>query len=115
MRYALAAVAAICSLAFAQAALAANTATIDVSHDSMILNGSKSTTIHVAVPQTTDPIAAINIFVPAAYTAALTQAPGTTIGSVDATAFSRDAGLTLPLSGNVVVDAPTSHTVDSAQ
>jgi hypothetical protein len=115
MKYPLAAVAAILSLAFAQSALAANTATISVTHDSMILNGSKSTTIHIAIPQATDPIAAINIFVPAAYTAALTQAPGTTIGSVDATAFSHDAGLTLPLSGNVVTDAPASHTSDSAQ
>ena len=38
----------------------------------------ESTTIHVSVPQTTDPIAAINIYVPAGYTANFSrQASGT--------------------------------------
>ncbi len=115
MRYGLAALVAVSALVFAQGAFAANTASISVTHDAMLLNGTKSTTIHVAIPQATDPIAAINIFVPNGYTANLTQAAGTTIGTVDATAFSRDAGLTLPLSGNVVVDSPASHAADSTQ
>ena len=115
MKKLFAAGAAVCALAFAQGAFAANTATIAVSHSPMVLAGSSSTTIHIAIPQTTDPMAAINIFVPNGYTLNTTQAAGTTIGSVDATAFSRDAGLTLPLSGNVTADNPASHTSDSTQ
>src|SRR5262249_50715928 len=71
--------------------------------------------IHVNIPQATDPIAAINIFVPSGYTLNTSQSAGTTIGSVTATAFSHDAGLTLPLSGNVTADSPASHTSDSTQ
>lgn len=115
MKKVIAAVAALAALAFSQTAFAANTATISVTHDAMILNGSHSTTIHVAIPQTTDPIARIDIFVPTAYSANLTQTAGTTIGQVTATAYSHDAGLTLPLSGNVVADNPASHTSDSQQ
>ncbi len=113
MKKLLAAAAAVGALAFAQGAFAANTATIAVTHSPMVLAGSSSTTIHVAIPQATDPMAAINIFVPSAYTMNTTQAAGTNIGEVDATAFSRDAGLTLPLSGNVTVDNPANHGSDS--
>ena len=115
MKKLLAAGAAVCALAFAQGAFAANTATIAVTHSPMVLAGSSSTTIHVAIPQSTDPMAAINIFVPSGYTLNTTQAAGTKIGTVDATAFSRDAGLTLPLSGDVTADNPASHTSDSTQ
>jgi len=115
MKKLLAAGAAFCALVFAQGAFAANTATIAVSHSPMVLAGSSSTTIHVAIPQSTDPMAAINIFVPSGYTMNTTQAAGTKIGAVDATAFSRDAGLTLPLSGDVTADNPANHTSDSTQ
>jgi hypothetical protein len=115
MKKLLAAAAAVGALAFAQGAFAANTATIAVSHAPMVLAGSSSTTIHVSIPQATDPMAAINIFVPDGYTLNTTQAAGTNIGQVDATAFSRDAGLTLPLSGNVTVDAAANHGPDSTQ
>ena len=115
MKKALTAVAVFCTLAFAQSAFAANTGSIAVSHDPMVLAGSKATTIHVTIPQATDPIAAINIYTPSGYTLNLTQAAGTKIGTVDATAFSRDAGLTLPLSGDVTVDDPAKHVSDSTQ
>jgi hypothetical protein len=115
MKKLLAAAAAVGALAFAQGAFAANTASIAVSHSPMVLAGSSSTTIHVAIPQATDPMAAINIFVPNGYTLNTTQAAGTNIGTVDATAFSRDAGLTLPLSGNVTADNPANHGPDSTQ
>ena len=64
MKKVLTALAVFCSLAFAQSALAANTASISVSHDPMVLAGSKSTTLHISIPQATDPIAAINIYTP---------------------------------------------------
>jgi hypothetical protein len=100
-------------LAFAGGAFAANTASVAVWHTPMVLGGSSSTTIHFAIPQTTDPIAAVNIYVPAGYTLNLSQATGTNIGTVDAAAFSHDNNLTLPLSGNVTTDTPSTHTSDS--
>jgi len=96
------------TLVFANAAFAANTGSLAVSHTPMVLAGSQSTTIHVNVPQTTDPIAAVNIYSGTGYGVKLDQAAGTTIGSVDATAFSRDNNLTLPLSGNVVTSDPST-------
>ena len=112
LRALLLAVAALATLVFANAALAANTASVAVSHTPMVLAGSQSTTLHINVPQATDPIAAINIFVPSGYGAKVDQAAGTTIGNVDATAFSRDTGLTLPLSGTVTTDNPAAHATD---
>jgi hypothetical protein len=115
MKKALTAIAVFCTLAFAQSALAANTGSISVSHDPMVLAGSKSTTIHVAIPQSTDPIASIRIYTPTGYQLNTTQAAGTKIGTVDATAFSRDANLTLPLSGDVTVGAPSQFTAQATQ
>jgi hypothetical protein len=120
MKRVIAGLAAVAALVVAQGALAANTGaantgTISVSHDPMVLAGSRSTTIHVTLPQADDPIAAINIYAPSGYTTNLSQAPGTTIGTVDATAFSHAAGIPVPLSGNVVVASPASFTQQSAQ
>jgi hypothetical protein len=97
------------ALAFAGGAFAANTGTLAVWHTPMSLaSSSASTTIHVSVPQSTDPIAAVNIYSGTGYDANLSQAPGTTIGTVDAAAFSRDNNLTLPLTGNVTTADPAS-------
>jgi hypothetical protein len=100
-------------LAFAGGAFAANTGSVAVWHTPMVLGGSSSTTIHITLPQTTDPIAAINIYVPSGYTLNTSQASGTNIGTVDAAAFSHDNNLTLPLSGTVTTDAPANHASDS--
>src|ERR1700720_2998485 len=106
LRTVLGAAVAVATLAFANAAFAANTASISVWHTPMVLAGSQSTTIHVSIPQTTDGIAAINIYVPSGYGATLGQAANSTIGNVDATALAHDGGLTLPLSGPVTTDDP---------
>jgi len=113
----LSAAAGVVTLAFASSALAANTGTVAVWHTPQTLANSQSTTIHVKVPQDTNPIAAVNIYGPAGYTVNAAQAPGTQIGNVDATAFSRDNNLTLPLSGTVVTADPASSasTSGSAQ
>jgi hypothetical protein len=103
------------SLTFAQAALAANSATISVTHDTMTLAGTKSTTLHITMPQSNEPIASINIFVPLGYTLNTSQAAGTNIGTVEAAAFSHTANLTLPLSGPVVVGNPAQFTKESTQ
>lgn len=106
VRTALVAAAIVASLVAASSSLAANIATIAVS------GAGTATTIHINVPQTTDPVAAISIYVPAGYTADLTAAPNTNIGSVDATANGHDVGLTLPLTGLVTTDSPAAHTAD---
>jgi len=115
MKNVIAALTAVAALAFAGGALAANTGTLSVSHDPTVLAGSKSTTIHVSLPQADQPIAAISIYAPSGYQTTLSQAAGTTIGTVDATAFSHTAGLVLPLSGNVVTADPASFADKSAQ
>jgi hypothetical protein len=115
MRRALVALAAAAAtLAVADAAFAANTGSIAVWHTPMVLAGSQSTTVHVTVPQSTDPIAVTTIYVPSGYGVNVTQPAGTAIGTVDATAFARDNSLTLPLSGTVVTDDPASYTASSA-
>ncbi len=113
LRTALIGAAALATLVFANAAFAANTASISVWHTPMVLAGSQSTTIHVSIPQATDGIAAVNIFVPSGYGATLNQPAGTGIGNVDATALAHDGGLTLPLSGPVTTDDPAKHTTDT--
>ncbi len=107
------AIATAAALALAGVAFAANTASISVSHSPMATSSSKSTTIHVAIPQATDPIARIAIYVPAGYSANLGATAGTTIGQVSASAFAHDQGLVLPLSGAVVADNPAAHTADA--
>ncbi len=88
------------ALVTAGAAFAANTGTVGVT-----LAGA-DTTIHVALPKTSDPAAQINIFVPNGYTATLNQAAGTTVGQIpSATAYSYDNQLTLPLTGAVIVSS----------
>jgi hypothetical protein len=96
------------TLAFANGAFAANTASIVVYHTPMSLANSGSTTIQVNVPQATDPIAALRIYSGTGYTAKLDQAAGTKLGTVDATALSRDNNLTLPLTGDVTAADPAT-------
>jgi hypothetical protein len=107
----LAAVAAVV-LVLAGVALAANTASISVTHTPMATSSSQATTIHVKIPQATDPIARIAIYAPSGYTANLGAAAGSTIGQVGASAFARDTGLILPLSGSVTTESPAAHTND---
>ena len=113
IRAALVAAAAAGTLAFAGSAFASNTATVAVWHSPMSIGASSSTTIHIAVPKSTDPIARVAIYAPSGYGATLNAAPGASIGEVSATAFSYDTGLTLPLSGTVVADNPANHITDA--
>ena len=109
----LAAGAAVAALALAGAATAANSGSIAVWHTPQTLANGQSTTIHLSLPQTDDPIAAINVYVGAGYAAKLDQPAATVIGSVEATAFSHTAGLALPLTGTVAADTPASYTAQS--
>ena len=101
-RAALAAALTVATAVFAATALAANTATVSVT------GAGTATTLHISVPQATDPIARIAIYVPAGYTANLSQAANTTIGTTEATANGHDVGLTLPLNGPVTTTSPVT-------
>jgi hypothetical protein len=107
------AAAAVLAVLFAAGAASAapNTGSIAVSFSPMTLGSSSTATIHVSVPQSTDSIAAVNIFT--GTTNVNLGTPGTQIGSVDATALAHDAGLNLPLSGPVTADDPAKHTTDA--
>src|SRR5438128_1119611 len=106
LRAGLLAVTATMTLVLANAALAApNTGSIAVSYSPAKPGSSDSTLIHVAVSQSTDAIAAVNIFTGTEFVNG-GGAPNTQIGTVDATALAHDAGLNLPLSGPVTTDDP---------
>ena len=65
---------------------------------------------------TDDATAKDTIYAPLGYQANLTQAPGTTLGTVDATLILRSGGnATADASGPVVVDSPSNWTPQSAQ
>ena len=99
IRTALVAVAAIATLSFASAALAANTGSVTVWHTPQTLANSQSTTIHVNVPQTDRPDRRGQHLQRHGLHDQHEPGNNTQIGSVEATAFSRDNNLTLPLSG----------------
>src|SRR5947209_11234124 len=114
MKKLLVAATAFCALVFAQGAFAADTGTFSVSHSPMVLAGSKTTTFHLTFPQANNSIAQINIFSGTGYTVNLSQPAGTVIGDAQATVFSHTAGLTLPLTGQVVVGNPAQFAQQSA-
>ena len=105
-RAAIVAAIAAAALALAATALGANSASVAVSA------AGTATTLHISVPQATDPIAAITIIVPSGYTANLGQAANSTIGQTTATALGHDVGLTLPLSGSVTTTNPVAPASD---
>lgn len=104
------AAAAAAALVLAASALAANTGTVGVSV------AGPATTIHVSFPQSSAPVAQLNMFAPAGTTANFGQAAGATIGQIpSATAYSYDTQLTLPLTGAVIVSNLAQVGAASAQ
>jgi hypothetical protein len=114
MKKVLAAATVLVSFVLAQGALAApNSASIAVSFDPPTLGSASTTLIHVNVANSTDSVAAINIFT-GTNVVNLGGTPGTTIGSVDAVVVAHDqGGITLPASGTVITDDPAKHTTDA--
>jgi hypothetical protein len=53
--------------------------------------------------------ARISIYVPSGYTLNTSAAPGTTIGTTSGNIFARDANISLPVQGDVVVVPPTTN------
>jgi hypothetical protein len=113
MKKVIVAAAILAGLVLAQGALAApNSGSISVAYNPPRLGVSNSTAIHVNIASSTDAVAAVNIFTGTTLVNS-GGTPGTTIGSVNATAIAHDqGGLTLPLAGTVVADDPAKHTTD---
>jgi hypothetical protein len=113
--------AAVLALAFAGAGLAGHaiasyrSAKLDVA-GSTKLGGRGTTSIHVQLASTDDPTAKATIYVPASYSASLSAATGTQVGTVDAKVVAGDlANAVLPVTGTVTVaDASTVLSVAGA-
>jgi hypothetical protein len=98
-------------LMLASTALAAFTPTIAIRHAPPTLNSNGETSIRVAVPRDDDPLFRAVIYVPTGYTAVLSQAVGTQIGTVSAQVLVREpiAGAVLPLPGTITADNPATY------
>ena len=98
------------ALACAAMAAASYTPSMGIFQQSYAPGGSKPVTIVVAQETADDPTARIVIYAPPGYTATLTQAVGTTIGSVVAHVQVLDLGPNaLPLTGPVKADSPANY------
>jgi hypothetical protein len=98
------------ALAFTALAAASYTPSMGIFQQTYAPGSSKPVTIVVAQEKADDPTARIVIYAPPGYTATLSQAPGTTIGSVDAHVQALDLSPnTLPLTGPVKADSPAKY------
>lgn len=95
------------ALAFAGQALA--TQKLEVSQSA----SAGSVTIKLSQAQTDQQPAQIAIYAPNGYTLNTSQAAGTKIGTTTGEVFARDLNIPLPLTGDVLVDNPQNHLMDS--
>ena len=103
------------ALAFAGTALAAYTPRLIINQQNYRPGGGGGVEIFVAIPQNDDATARVLIIAPPGYTATLTQAPGTRIGSVVARVKANAlGGAVLPLTGNVTVANAADPTLQAA-
>jgi hypothetical protein len=115
LRLALLVCAGIAGLAFAGPALAKYDPSLTIEQSSYKLGAPTTADVFIAISQDADPTAQLRIFSPAGYTANLTAAPGTKIGSVIAIVKAKQLGnALLPLAGDVLVANPTSPAIVAA-
>jgi hypothetical protein len=115
LRLALLACASFIGLAFAGQAMAAYNPSLTIEQSSYKVGGAATIDVLIAIPENDDPTAKLTIFSPAGYTANLTAAPGTKIGSVIAQVKAKAlGGAKLTLLGDVVVANPTDPTIVAA-
>ena len=93
------------ALAVASAAAAAFTPSLAVGHTPPTAGSSGTTAVRVTVPRDDDALFRAQIYVAPGYTANLTQAPGSQLGTVTAQVRVREPidGAVLPLTGTIVV------------
>ena len=102
-------------LAFAGPALAKYDPSLTIEQSSYRLGAATTVDVFIAISEDADPTAKLTIFSPAGYSANLTAAPGTKIGSVLAIVRAKAlGGARLPLAGDVLVANPNDATIKAA-
>ena len=102
-------------LAFAAPAFSAYDPSLIMEQSSYKLGGATTADVFIAISPDADPTAQLRIFSPAGYTASLTAAPGTKIGTVVARVKAKAlGGALLTLAGDVLVANPADPTIQAA-
>ena len=102
-------------LAFAAPAFSAYDPSLIMEQSSYKLGAASTADVFIAIDPNDDPTAQLRIFAPAGYSANLTAAPGTKIGSVVARVKAKAlGGALLTLAGDVLVANPTDPTIQGA-
>jgi hypothetical protein len=115
LRLALLVCAGLAGLAFAGPALAKYDPSLTIEQTSYKLGAPTTVDVFIAISQDADPTAQLRIFSPAGYSANLTAAPGTKIGSVIAIVKAKQlGGALLPLAGDVLVANPADPAIQAA-
>jgi hypothetical protein len=114
-RWALVVGACFCGLAFAAPSFAAYTPSLIIEQSSYKVGAASTVDVFLAMGQNDDPTAKMTIFSPAGYSANLTAAPGTKIGTVVARVKAKALGnALLTLAGDVLVANPTDPAIQAA-
>lgn len=102
-------------LAFAAPAFSAYNPSLIMEQSSYKLGATSTADVFIAIDPNADPTAQLRIFSPAGYTANLTAAPGTKIGTVVARVKAKALGdALLTLAGDVLVANPADPTIQGA-
>jgi hypothetical protein len=102
-------------LALAAPAMAKYNPSLIIEQTSYKLRAAPVVDVFIHIDADADPTAKLTIFSPPGYTASLTAAPGTKIGSVVARVKAKAlGGALLPLSGDVLVANPTDPAIQAA-
>jgi len=104
-----------CGLAFAAPSFAAYTPSLIIEQSSYKVGAPSTVDVFLAMGQNDDPTAKMTIFSPPGYTASLTAAPGTKIGTVVARVKAKALGNSLlTLAGDVLVANPADPAIQAA-
>lgn len=102
-------------LAFAAPAFSAYNPSLIMEQSSYKLGATSTADVFIAIDPDADPTAQLRIFAPAGYSANLTAAPGTKIGTVVARVKAKAlGGALLTLAGDVLVANPADPTIQGA-
>jgi hypothetical protein len=102
-------------LAFAAPAFSAYDPSLIMEQSSYKVGAATTADVFIAISPDADPTAQLRIFSPAGYTASLTAAPGTKIGTVVARVKAKAlGGALLTLAGDVLVANPADPTIQAA-
>jgi hypothetical protein len=115
LRLALLACATFAGLALAGPAFAKYDPALQIEQTSYKVGAATTVDVFIAISEDADPTAKLTIFSPSGYTANLTAAPGTKIGSVVAIVKAKAlGGARLPLAGDVIVANPADPAIQAA-